>query len=77
MNSIKKFIVGAVLILGTMTNSVVAQGGDYVVFNTKTYKYHEMHCAHASRCTKSCIVVTRAQAIYNGGVHCKVCLKRY
>ena len=44
-----------------------------VVFNTNSLIYHSPNCKWAKKCTKNCIVTTKADAIKRGGRPCKVC----
>lgn len=53
--------------------STTAEQSEKVAFNTKTRKYHALSCRWARKCTKSCIVIPRSEAIKRGGVPCKVC----
>lgn len=52
---------------------LVAEQNESVSFNTKTRKYHKLSCKWARKCTKSCVVISLAEAIKRGGVPCKVC----
>jgi len=44
-----------------------------VMFNVQTHKYYHPSCVWAQRCTKNCVLVTKAEAVRRGGVACKVC----
>jgi hypothetical protein len=44
-----------------------------VIFNTKTYIYHNLYCEWARKCTKSCVKIDHTLAQRRGGIPCKVC----
>lgn len=44
-----------------------------VYFNVQTFKFHKPTCRWAQRCTRSCIVIARGEAIKRSGVRCRVC----
>jgi hypothetical protein len=44
-----------------------------VKFNTNTYKYHNLKCEYAIKCTRNCIKIDHKEAQRRGGVPCKIC----
>lgn len=68
--TLRSFIIIGALVLPTLAASGT------VSFNTKNNKYHELSCKWAAKCTKSCVEISRDEAIKRGGIPCKVCHKR-
>lgn len=46
---------------------------EMVYFNIKTYKYHNLKCMWAQRCTRNCVLISLSEAINRGGIACRVC----
>ncbi|MDZ4832539.1 MAG: hypothetical protein SGJ27_01935 [Candidatus Melainabacteria bacterium] len=47
-------------------------GGDMVMFNENSKKYHALSCGHLTRCTH-CVKMKRSEALAQGGIPCKTC----
>lgn len=65
----KKICIALVLLLG-FVNSAFAYN---VMFNTKSYIYHNVQCEWAQKCTKNCVKIDHREAQRRDGVPCKVC----
>ena len=63
----------AVCLLLLLALSAGGDSDEIVSFNVNSLKYHCVTCAHARRCTRSCIEVRRSVARARGGVACKHC----
>ncbi len=68
-NFLTTFLLFAAILLSSNTHTLAQT----VIFNTKTYKYHSIHCQWALKCTKNCIKIDKKEAIRRGGIPCKVC----
>jgi len=54
------------------TQAAPSGGGDQVIFNTESKKFHKPSCNTVSGC-KHCTKTSRGDAIKQGGEPCKVC----
>lgn len=57
--------------------TVASPGGEkqagMVSFNTSSHKYHDPACIWATRCTRNCVQIPKAEAIKQGGIACQTC----
>ncbi len=69
----KKFIIGFAAVLMIFAAAGVYAASNLVAYNVESQKYHRLDCKWAIKCTKSCIIIYKEDAISRGGVPCKVC----
>ena len=63
----------SIALLLTLTLNIAPALAYNVAFNTQTYKYHQLWCRWAKKCTVNCVIMKKEQAVKRGGVPCKVC----
>lgn len=56
-----------------LNNSYLVQADGWVLFNTKSFKFHNPGCKWAKKCTVNCIKIKYSEAVKRGGIPCKVC----
>ncbi len=69
----KKLNFCLIVVFVLLSAAQAKEAVDLVIYNHQTKKFHHPSCEWAIKCTKSCDIVSREEALRRLGVPCQVC----